>query len=132
MSRRRKVVITALAVLVPVVVAAFAAALTRGGHESVKQERMWEARMLLKNVASPGRFDKAGPGEEAERSGGKSPAAEEYENRAFPNANIAFAQTESSIKAARQILKHTGTKFPKPWEAIGPETLNVDPPRKKR
>src|SRR2546423_423695 len=126
MTRRRKVVVTAFAALVPVVVAALAAGLTRGGHESFKQERMWEARMLLKNVASPGRFDKAGPGEEADRAGGKNPAVEEYENRAFPNANIAFAQTESSIKAARQILKHTGTKFPKPWDEIGPETLNVD------
>src|ERR687885_415384 len=125
MSRRRKVVFAAFAALVLVAAAALAAVLTRGEHESLKQERMREARMLLKSAASPGRVDKVGDGE-ADRSGGKSPAVEEYENRAFPNANIAFAQTESSIKAARQILKHTGTRFPRPWEEIGPDTLDVD------
>ena len=125
MSTRRKVVITAFAALVLVAAAALAAVLTRGEHESLKQERMREARMLLKSAASPGRVDKVGEGE-ADRSGGKSPAVEEYENRAFPNANIAFAQTENSIKEARRILKHTGTKFPRPWEEIGPDTLNVD------
>lgn len=125
MSGRRKVVIAALAAVALVVAAALTAVATRGEHESLKQERLREARMLLKSAASPGRVDKVGDGE-ADRSGGNNPAVEEYENRAFPNANIAFAQTENSIKAARQILKHTGTKFPRPWDEIGPDTLNVD------
>src|SRR5919199_1900405 len=124
MSRRRKVVIAALATLALVAAAASAAIVTRGSRESLRQQRLREARMLLKSVASPGRFDKIGDGEADRSSGG--PAAEDYQNRAFPNTHIAFAQTENTIKAARQILKHTGTKFPKPWDAIGPETLNVD------
>src|SRR5919197_5278993 len=125
MSRRRKVVIAAFAALALVAGAGLTAVATRGEHERLKQERLREARMLLKSAASPGRVDKVGDGE-ADRSGGNNPAVEEYENRAFPSSNIAFAQTENSIKAARQILKHTGTKFPRPWEEIGPETLNVD------
>jgi hypothetical protein len=125
MSRRRKVVIAALAALALVAAAALPAVVTKGSRDSLERERFAEAKLLLKNVASPGRFDKVGSGE-AERGGGSDPAVEEYENRAFPNSNIAFAQTENSIKAARQVLKHTGTKFPQPWDELGPETLNVD------
>src|SRR5204862_253676 len=77
-------------------------ALRSGGRESARSERIREARLLLKNATAPGRIDKIGNGE-ADRSGLASPAAEDYENRAFPNATIDFAQTQTAIKDARKL-----------------------------
>jgi hypothetical protein len=127
MSRRqRRPWLAAVAALALVAAAAgTGVALRSGEHEGARSERMREARLLLKNAMAPGRIDKIGDGE-ADRSGLVTPASEDYENRAYPNATIDFAQTQIAIKDARKILKHTGTKFPKPWDAIGPETLNVD------
>ena len=124
MSRRRRLV-ASLVALGLLVATAFAAYATTRRHSSVQTERMRLARQLLKSGATPGRFDKIGNGE-ADRGGAKDPFTEDYSNRAFPNSTIDFAQTQQSIKDAKKILKHTGTKFPKPWEAIGPNTLNVD------
>ena len=116
----------ALVALALVTAAAVAGiALRAGERESARSERMREARLLLKNAMAPGRIDKIGDGE-ADRSGLDTPASEDYDNRAFPNATIDFAQTQNAIKDARKILKHTGTRFPQPWEAVGPDTLNVD------
>ncbi|HEX6699862.1 MAG TPA: hypothetical protein VF101_03950 [Gaiellaceae bacterium] len=128
MSRRdRRLRVAAFAAVALVVAAAVAgvALIRAGGGESARSERMREARLLLKNAMAPGRIDKIGDGE-ADRAGLNTPAAEDYENRAFPNATIDFAQTQNAIKDARQLLKHTGTRFPQAWDAAGPETLNVD------
>jgi hypothetical protein len=126
MSRRRRQGLALLVALGLLVGAAFAAYATTRSSSSAKNERMRLARQLLKSGATPGHMDKLVNGGEADRSGGSDPFTEEYDNRAFPSSTINFAQTENSIKDARKILKHTGTKFPKPWDAIGPETLNVD------
>ena len=112
-------------VVLAFVIAAGVVGVVSRQRESARSERMREARLLLKNAMAPGRIDKIGDGE-ADRAGLVTPAAEDYENRAFPNAAIDFAQTQTSIKDAKKILKHTGTKFPKPWDAVGPTTLNVD------
>jgi hypothetical protein len=123
--RRRQLVLASLVVLGLLVGAAFAAYATTRSSSSVTSARTQLARQLLKSGATPGHMDKLLNGGEADRSGGRDPFTEEYDNRAFPNSAINFAQTETSIKDAKKILKHTGTKFPKPWDAIGPETLNV-------
>src|SRR5881628_1617010 len=99
MSRRRTVVTAALAVLVLGVMAASAALISQGGQSSVKQQKIAQARMLLKGAAAPGRFDKIGNGE-ADRSGPSDPAVEAYQDRAFPSSVISFAQTQDANKAA--------------------------------
>ena len=125
-GRKRRLWFAALAALALVTAAVVVGVASRARErESARSERMREARLLLKNAMAPGRIDKIGDGE-ADRTGLVTPASEDYENRAYPNATIDFAQTETSIKDARKILKHTGTRFPKPWEAVGPTTLNVD------
>ena len=125
MSKQRTVVIAALAVVALAVVAASAALISRRGQSSFEQQKIAQARMLLKGTPSPGRLDKLGNGE-AERSGASSAAAEAYQDRAFPSPAIGFAQTQNATKAALKIAKH-GVRIPHPWEEIGPDTLNVDP-----
>ena len=127
MSRRnRRLWFAALAALALVTAAVVVGVAQRaGGRESARSERMREARLLLTKASAPGRMGKVGTGE-ADRSGLVTPDSEAYANRAYPNATIDFAQTQTAIKDAKKILKHTGTKFPKPWDAVGPNTLNVD------
>lgn len=113
------------AFVVCVLIVCAAAVAVAGRHARANQsQRVQDARLQLRS-ATPGRMDKLGSGE-ADRSGLVTPDSEDYSNRAFPNAGIAFAQTQTAIKDAKKVLKHTGAKLPKPWEAIGPDTLNVD------
>src|SRR5919201_4430545 len=123
MSRRTYVVVGAFLALAAAAVIGGVLA-SRGDNASA--ERMREARMLLKNAAAPGRIDKIVNGGEADRSALDSPAEEDYENRAFPASAVAFAQTENALKAARKVLKHEGVRFAKSWDAIGPDTVDVD------
>ena len=121
MSRRRRVIVASLATFA-LAATAVAAALTTGASRSASEQTVRRAAMLAKSMPAAGRL---GSGE-ADRSGASDPAAEDYQNRAYPQDTIAFAQTENSIAAARKLLKHTGTRFPQPWDELGPSTLNVD------
>lgn len=113
------------AIVVCVLMVCAAAVAVAGRHAKTSQTQHQQAARLLVKAATPGRLDKLGNGE-ADRSGLVTPAAEDYANRAYPNSTIDFAQTQTSMKDAKKVLKHTGAKLPKPWEAIGPDTLNVD------
>ncbi len=135
MSRRTKFVALSVA-LFGVVVAAVVAAGAFTEHEGAKQERMKELRMLLKGADAPGRVEKyeqslknggLEKGREASRSEiVNGPAQEDYANRAYPATRITFAQQQSSLRAAKKLLRKQGVNFPKNWEAVGPDTLNVD------
>jgi hypothetical protein len=52
-------------------------------------------------------------------------AQQDYENRAYPEASVAAAETQAAIAAAKKV-KLRGSKFPKEWEQVGNGTLNVD------
>ena len=56
---------------------------------------------------------------------GNGPAQEEYENRAYPAAAIAHAQTLRGIRAAKEAARRAGVKLPSRWREVGPETLQV-------
>ncbi len=136
MTAKRKWAAVVVALLGVLSAASVAAVVMTGENEGGKQERMREARMLLKGAAAPGRIEKydqilKGKGLEKGREASRSeivagPAQEAYENRAYPATRIAFAQQQQSLKDAKKLLKKQGVKFPKPWDEIGPSTLNVD------
>ncbi len=131
MSPRTKVVL--LAVIGAVVGSVLAGgALSTSG--SAAKSRTRQMQMLLKGAAAPGRVDHSNlkpegfeKGREASRSEiVNGPAQEDYENRAYPATSIAFTQQQQSLKDAKKLLKKAGVKLPKPWDAVGPSTLNVD------
>lgn len=77
--------------------------------------------------SAPARREKAKQhGNEAVRGRESGPAAEDYENRAYPSAYIAFAQTQHTEEAEEEVEGHRGTRHAKPWQELGPQTLNVD------
>ena len=132
MTRRTKFLVLAVVVLGAVAGAVVAAAVFTE-HESAKQERMRELRMLLKGADAPGRIEKyeqsrQAKGLEKGREASRSeivagPAQEDYANRAYPSTRIEFAQQQRSLRAANRLLAKKATGA---WQAIGPGTLNVD------
>jgi hypothetical protein len=111
--------------LVAIAAAAVGGVLALGGHEGGKAETIREKRMLLKNAAAPGRVDKIDKGREASREILDGPAAEDYENRAYPSPTVGFTQRQESEKDSHKILDKEGDRSGKAWQAVGPDTLNV-------
>jgi len=114
--------VLALCVLGAAATAGVGAYLATGGRESARQEQIRELRMEFKNAAAPGRLK----GIEAGREIVGGPAAEDNDNRAYPAATVAFTQEQRSSRDARRLFDKRGGRFSKGWDAIGPETLNVD------
>lgn len=123
---RRKRFALALGLVGVATAAAISIFVATGSRESAKQERMREARMLLKGALSPGRIDHFEHGREGSRApSADTPATEDYENRAYPNDTIAFPQVQKAEKDAENLEHKQGGRNPKGWQSIGPDTLNV-------
>jgi hypothetical protein len=112
--------VSGVVVLVVALVVVFASG------NGARNVRLDAAHLLLKNAMSPGRMDHFVHGREAVRDANDGPAQEAYANRAYPFNYVGFAQQQATFRDARKLLKHNGGRLPKPWEAIGPSTLNVD------
>jgi hypothetical protein len=119
-ARRRLLVLGVLGVIVAA--AGVGAYLTVGKRESAKQERIREARELFKSATAPGRTG----GIEAGREIVGGPAAEENDNRAYPASEVAFPQEQHTWQDSRRLFGKRAGRFVNGWEAIGPDTLNVD------
>ncbi|MGZ4382103.1 MAG: hypothetical protein ACXVZ3_11850, partial [Gaiellaceae bacterium] len=102
--------------------AAASAYLTLGQRDSAKQERIREEVEMLKNATAPGRSQ----GIEAGREIAGGPAAEENDNRAYPASQVAYPQEQHTWQDSRRLFGKKGGRFANGWEAIGPDTLNVD------
>src|SRR5436305_3664700 len=55
-------------------------------------------------------------------------AEEDYSNRAYPSANINFAQVQAARDAATRInTRASGNTNLNSWQSVGPNGINVDP-----
>ncbi len=112
----RKWVVAALAcvaLLVPAVLTAMVAN-TSGGAQAASPTRL----------GSDEEFSYLGQGSSESGEAGLSAAQEDYENRAYPNETIGFAQTLGAINVGKKV-EDKGSKLDAKWKELGPDTLEV-------
>jgi hypothetical protein len=112
---------TAAASALLLLVAFAAVTATSRDSESRGLTRNASAELVGAKAALP--YGAAGASEAGESVGA---AAQDYENRAYPNGAVAFAQTQGSIRAAKSVLRRAGAKLPKAWDEVGTSSLDVD------
>src|SRR6476619_5141296 len=110
----RKWVVAALAcavLLIPAVVTAMATK-TGGAAGAASPTRL----------GSDEEFSYLGQGSNESGEAERSAAQEDYENRAYPNETIGFAQTMGAISVGKKV-EDKGSKLDKKWKELGPDTL---------
>ena len=112
---------TAAAFALLLVVALAAATVAKQGAESQRVARNASAELVGAKASIP--YGAAGVSESGEAVGA---AVQDYENRAYPNGAVAFAQTQGSIKAAKAVFRRAGAKLPRAWDEVGTSSLDVD------
>ena len=112
---------TAAAFALLLFVALAAATVAKRGADAQGVARNASAELVGAKASIP--FGAAGASESGEAVGA---AAQDYENRAYPNGAVAFAQTQGSIKAAKAVLRRAGAKLPRAWDEVGTSSLDVD------
>jgi hypothetical protein len=120
MRKVRRGTAAAFALLL-VLVAVAAATVAKRGPDTRGVARNVSAELVGAKASLP--YGAAGASESGEAFGA---AAQDYENRAYPNGAVAFAQTQGSIKAAKAVLRRAGAKLPKAWDEVGTSSLDVD------
>src|SRR4051812_41411013 len=114
MGRKRVVAALAgMALLVPAAVTAVATT-TGGGAPAAHPTRL----------GADEEFSYIGQGSNESGEAGRSAAAEDYENRAYPNDTIGFDQTLGALAAGKKV-KGNGSKLNAKWKELGPDTLEV-------
>jgi hypothetical protein len=119
----RRTTIGALAAVVAIA-AAVAAVLTADRGAQVQTAPTLNPRFAELAEAKPWNALQGSDTEAGEAGGVAGPAQEAYENRAYPETTIALAQTKAAVAAAKAV-KSRGSKAPKKWDEVGPDTMNV-------
>jgi hypothetical protein len=106
----------AVALMVAAISAVLAVLLTRGSETGVAKQAT-RAEAVAAHAAL--RERERGEGE------GAGPEAEAYTDRAFPATDITIDQIQTAI-AANAAVKGRDAKLSSKWDALGPDTLDVD------
>jgi hypothetical protein len=106
--------IAAVAAVTAVLAAVPLAGALRSSHHPSAADRAASARLAHATLQERARSEVGGEGD-----------TEAYADRAYPASDIAIDQIRGAIAANESVAAH-GAKLTSKWDALGPETLNVD------